>query len=104
MTKKSTLGGFASLAVKPAQPTEPAAPAGPATKATAGPSALIGGRRRSRAAGPTVALSLTLPRGDWVRLQEVCIADGITLARLQIEGLSRALQARGLPGLSESPP
>jgi hypothetical protein len=104
MTKKSTLGGFASLAVKPAgQPTEPAAPAGPAT-ATAGPSAPIGGRRRSRAAGPTVALSLTLPRGDWVRLQEVCIADGITLARLQIEGLSRALQARGLPGLSESPP
>jgi len=56
--------------------------------------------RRTRGKGPTVALTIRLPRAEWARLHQLAVAEGVSLQQLVLEGLSRVFTDRGLPGLT----
>jgi len=52
---------------------------------------------RKRAQGETVALTVRLPRADWVRLHQLAVAEGVSLQTLAVMGLSRVFAEHGLP-------
>ncbi len=54
---------------------------------------------RKRAQGETVALTVRLPRADWVRLHQLAVAEGVSLQSLAITGLSKVFAEHGLPPL-----
>ena len=56
--------------------------------------------RRTRGKGPTVALTIRLPRAEWARLHQLAVAEGVSLQQLVLEGLSRVFTERGLPSLT----
>ena len=88
MTKKPTgLAAFTSNRTPAAE--EPPAPA---------PSKPAGAPKR-RAQGEMVALSANISREDWVRLQQLAVAESVSLRSLILEGLSLVFQSHGLPPL-----
>lgn len=52
---------------------------------------------RKRAQGETVALTVRLPRADWVRLHQLAVAEGVSLQSLAVTGLSKVFAEHGLP-------
>jgi hypothetical protein len=52
---------------------------------------------RKRAQGETVALTVRLPRADWVRLHQLAVAEGVSLQTLATIGLSKVFAEHGLP-------
>lgn len=91
MTKKPTATGLAAFTgnrtLAAAEP--PAAPA--ASKPVGAP--------RRRAQGETVALSANISREDWARLQQLAVAEGVSLRSLILDGLTLVLKSHGLPPL-----
>lgn len=61
------------------------------------PSASAGGRRRGQ--GETVALTVRLTRGDWERLHQLAVSEGVSLQSLALTGLSKIFTEKGLPAL-----
>jgi hypothetical protein len=57
------------------------------------------GRGRRRGQGETVALTVRLSRGDWERLHQLAVAEGVSLQSLALTGLSRIFIDKGLPAL-----
>lgn len=57
-----------------------------------------GGRRRGQ--GETVALTVRMARGDWERLHQLAVSEGVSLQSLALVGLSRVFTDKGLPPLS----
>ncbi len=52
---------------------------------------------RKRAQGETVALTVRLPRAEWVRLHQLAVAEGVSLQTLAVTGLSKVFAEHGLP-------
>lgn len=88
MTVKPTgLAAFTRKgSARPASPSDEAAQSEPAKK-------------RSRAQGETVALTVRLSRSDWARLHQLAVAEGVSLQALALAGFSRVLADHGLPPL-----
>lgn len=52
---------------------------------------------RKRAQGETVALTVRVPRADWLRLHSLAAVEGVSLQSLGLLGLSRVLVEYGQP-------
>ena len=55
---------------------------------------------RKRAQGDTVALTVRIPRADWVRLHQLAVTEGVSLQALALDGLSRVFRDHGLPPIA----
>lgn len=55
---------------------------------------------RARGKGEIVALTVRLPRADWLRLHQLALSEGTSLQALALEGLSKVFVEKGLPKLS----
>ena len=60
----------------------------------------LGTKARQRGKGDVVALTLRLSRDDWQRVHQLALAEGISIQKLTVEGLSKLFEAKGLKGLS----
>ena len=60
----------------------------------------LGTKLRQRGKGDVVALTLRLSRDDWQRVHQLALAEGISIQKLTVEGLSKLFEAKGLKGLS----
>ena len=58
------------------------------------------GGKRSRGQGETVALTVRVTRGDWERLHQLAVHEGVSLQSLAMLGLSRVFTDKGLPPLT----
>lgn len=56
---------------------------------------------RERGKGSLVALTVRLPRADWERVHQLAIAEGISIQKLAVRGLSKVFAEKGLPTLTE---
>lgn len=56
--------------------------------------------KRSRGQGETVALTVRVTRGDWERLHQLAVHEGVSLQSLALLGLSRVFTDKGLPPLT----
>lgn len=63
---------------------------------------ILGVKTRQRGKGDVVALTLRLSRDDWQRVHQLALAEGISIQKLTVEGLSKLFEAKGLTGLSSS--
>lgn len=79
-TKPTKLADFARKAAQAKQPTE--------AQGT-----------RKRAQGDTVALTVRLPRAEWVRLSNLAMAEGASLQTLAIRGFDKVFADHGLPSI-----
>jgi hypothetical protein len=70
------------------------APAG----ATADAPAAKSGRRRAQ--GETVALTVRIPRAEWMRLHQLATAEGVSLQTLALDGFSEVFAKHGLPPIA----
>ncbi len=61
---------------------------------TAAQTPLKGGRRRGE--GETVALTVRLSKGDWMRLHQLAMSEGVSLQTLAVTGFSKVLAEHGL--------
>ena len=52
------------------------------------------GRRRGE--GETVALTVRLSKGDWMRLHQLAMSEGVSLQTLAVTGFSKVLAEHGL--------
>jgi hypothetical protein len=52
---------------------------------------------RKRAQGDTVALTVRLPRAEWLRLRQLADAEGVGLQTLAIRGFDKVFADHGLP-------
>lgn len=52
---------------------------------------------RKRAQSATVALTVRVPRADWVRLHALAVNEGVSLQTLGLLGLSKVFEEYGLP-------
>lgn len=57
-------------------------------------------RERGRGKGDVVALTVRLPRGEWERVHQLAVAEGVSIQALAVEGLSRVFADKGLPPLA----
>lgn len=64
------------------------------------PGASEGVDDRQRGKGEVVALTVRLSRGDWERLHQLAVAEGVSIQRLAMRGFSRVFEEKGLPGLA----
>lgn len=55
---------------------------------------------RKRAQGETVALTVRIPRAEWVRLHQLAVAEGVSLQALALNGLSKVFAEHGLPPMT----
>lgn len=55
---------------------------------------------RQRGKGEVVAMTVRLSRGDWERLHQLAVAEGVSIQRLAMRGFSRVFEEKGLPGLA----
>ncbi len=55
---------------------------------------------RRKAQGPTVALTVRLPRAEWERLHQLAVSEGTSIQQLAVAGLSKVFTAKGLPGIT----
>lgn len=58
-------------------------------------------RKRGRAQGETVALTVRIPRAEWARLHQLAVAEGVSLQSLAIDGFSAVFAKHGLPPINE---
>jgi hypothetical protein len=56
--------------------------------------------QRTRGRGANVAITVRLPKHEWIRLQTVAMSEGTSLQALALTGFNLALKAKGLPQLS----
>jgi hypothetical protein len=70
------------------------------TRKTQQPAAVAQPRARARGKGDLVALTVRLPRGDWQRVHQLALDEGVSIQQLAVDGLSRLFVERGLPPLS----
>lgn len=97
-----TLGSFANLARAPAQPPAPVpTDSGQTDRPIVGRSRGGVPATRRRGTKDRVALSLYLTQGEWQRLHELALAEGISLNGLMVRGLNRVFQEKGLQPLRE---
>ncbi len=54
-------------------------------------------KKRGRAQGETVALTVRLRRAEWARLHQLAVAEGVSLQSLALTGFSKVLEEHGLP-------
>lgn len=54
---------------------------------------------RTRGKRQVVALSIRMTRPDWERLHQLAVAEGVSINRLALLGLSRLFAEKGLPQL-----
>jgi hypothetical protein len=54
-------------------------------------------RKRARAQGETVALTVRIPRAEWARLHQLAVAEGVSLQALALDGFSKVFAEHGLP-------
>jgi hypothetical protein len=54
---------------------------------------------RKRAQGDTVALTVRLPRAEWVRLSNLAMTEGVSLQTLAIRGFDKVFADHGLPSI-----
>lgn len=59
-----------------------------------------GKQPRKRAQGDLVALTVRIPRGEWARLHQLAVAEGVSLQTLAVSGLSKVFAERGLPPIT----
>jgi hypothetical protein len=52
---------------------------------------------KKRAEGDTVALTVRLPRSEWVRLHQLAISESVSLQTLAIRGFDKVFAEQGLP-------
>ncbi len=74
--------------------TKNKAPEVPELAATAGKAT------RKRAQGDTVALTVRIPRSDWMRLHQLAMTEGVSLQNMAVEGFSQILAKHGLPPIA----
>jgi hypothetical protein len=55
--------------------------------------------RIRRGSGETVALTVRLPKADWMTLKQLAMAEGETLQTIALNGFNRELAAKGYPPL-----
>lgn len=58
-------------------------------------------KKRGRAQGETVALTVRLRRAEWARLHQLAVAEGVSLQSLALSGFSAILERHGLPPIEE---
>jgi len=56
--------------------------------------------RIRRGSGETVALTVRLPKADWMSLRQFAMAEGETLQTVAVNGFNRELVAKGYPPLA----
>jgi hypothetical protein len=56
--------------------------------------------RIRRGKGETVALTVRLPKADWMRLRQFAMSEGETLQTVAVNGFNRELVAKGYDPLS----
>jgi len=56
---------------------------------------------RDRGKGNLVALTVRLSRADWERVHQLAIAEGISIQKLAVRGLSKVFAEKGLPAMTE---
>lgn len=56
--------------------------------------------QRTRGKGDSVALTVRLTRAQWERLHQLAVAEGTSIQKLAVDGLSRIFTGKGLPGLN----
>ena len=56
--------------------------------------------RIRRGKGETVALTVRLPKADWMTLRQFAMSEGETLQTIAVNGFNRELIAKGHPPLS----
>jgi hypothetical protein len=56
--------------------------------------------RIRRGSGETVALTVRLPKADWMSLRRFAMAEGETLQTIALNGFNRELLAKGYPPLA----
>ena len=56
-------------------------------------------QQRKRGKGETVALSVRVKHSDWERIHQFAVSEGLSINSLAILGLSRLLEAKGMPSL-----
>ena len=57
-------------------------------------------RERGRGKGDVVALTVRLPRGEWERVHQLAVAEGVSIQALAVDGLSKVFTEKGLPKLA----
>lgn len=57
-----------------------------------------GGRKRAQ--GETVALTVRIPRSEWMRLHQLAASEGVSLQALALDGLSKVFAEHGLPPIA----
>jgi hypothetical protein len=57
-------------------------------------------RQRGRGKGEVVALTVRLPRGEWERVHQLAVSEGVSIQSLAVAGLSKVFTEKGLPPLS----
>lgn len=62
--------------------------------------ASIPARERGRGKGDVVALTVRLPRGEWERVHQLAVAEGVSIQALAVDGLSKVFAEKGLPKLA----
>jgi hypothetical protein len=54
---------------------------------------------RERGKKETVALTVRLPRGEWERLHQLAVSEGVSIQTLAVRGLSLVFREKGLPAI-----
>lgn len=52
---------------------------------------------RTRAQGDSVAITVRLPRAEWMRLTNLAMSEGVSLQTLAIRGFDKIFAEQGLP-------
>lgn len=88
MKKTTGLAGFVKTPATTSPQVAPAADLAPA--------------ERKRGAKDKVALTVRLQRGDWMRVHQLALDEGVSIQDLAVRGLSKLFEERGLPGIVQS--
>ena len=75
------------------KPTGLAAFTSKTAAATPGPAKGV----KKRAEGDTVALTVRIPRSEWVRLHQLAVSESVSLQTLAIRGFDKVFADHGLP-------
>lgn len=95
-----TLGSFANLARSTNAPAAPT-PDRPEERPIVSRARAGAPTTRRRGTKDRVALSLYLTQGEWQRVHELAMAEGISLNGLMVRGLNKVFQEKGLPALRD---
>lgn len=87
---KSNLSAFVK------KPSPVALAEGPAVENQ--PAATVNVRQRGK--GATVSLTVRLSRGDWERVHQLALSEGLSINSLALKGLGRLFKEKGLPEIA----